>query len=182
MYKNEDIIVGLSTNDHKVLNYLYKEIGPKVKNMVMNMGGSIEEANDIFQEGMIAAYVNIKSGKYQLSENAKFSTYLQQLCKYKWYDVCKSAHKSKGASLDADYDADVDIASSVERSEKYNELIKCLNSLGRSCRDILKLFYWEKESMDSIAQILNITPATAKNNKYRCMQKLKEIAPKMINL
>ena len=50
--------------------------------------------------------------------------------------------------------------------------------LGASCQLVLTRFYFEKKSMKAIAEELQIDAASARNKKYRCMQKLKELVQK----
>lgn len=173
---DDQIVKGLLQQEVAVINYLYDEIGPKVKQYIMSVGGNAEEANDIFQEGIISAFVNIKSGKYQVSENAKFTTYLIQMCKYKWYDTLKSAHKSKRGAEMIDVPDDANIVEAMEVSEKYSILHSLIDSLGDQCKEILQRFYWQKKSIEEISKALKMVPASVKNGKYRCMQKLKEKA------
>ena len=175
-FSDDQIVKGLLQQDDAVINYLYKEIGPKVKQYIMSVGGSTEEANDIFQEGIISVFVNIKSGKYELTQTTKFSTYLIQICKYKWYDTVKSAHKSKGGGEMIEMADDANIIEAIETSEKYTVLHSLIDALGEQCKEILNRFYWEKESIVEIGKALKMVPASVKNGKYRCMQKLKEIA------
>lgn len=173
---DSQIVNGLLQQEDAVINYLYKEIGPKVKQYIMSVGGSGEEANDIFQDGIVAAYVNIKSGKYQLSANTKFTTYLIQICKYKWYDMLKSAHKSKTGGEMVELPDDSNIVEAMEVSERYTILHSLIDTLGNQCKEILRRFYWEKESIEEISKALKMVAASVKNGKYRCMQKLKESA------
>lgn len=173
-YQSDSLLVqGLVQHEDAALNYLYEEVGPKVKQYIMSVGGNEAEANDIFQDGIVSAFVNIKSGKYQVSDNAKFSTYLIQICKYKWYDTLKSAHKSKRGGEMIDIPDDSNIIESMEENEKYSILHAVIKSLGEQCQEILRLFYWEKESIEGISKVLKMVPASVKNGKYRCMQQLK---------
>ena len=175
-YSDSQLIEGLLQQNDAAINYLYKEIGPKVKQYIINAGGNSEEADDIFQEGIISCFINIKSGKYQHSANAKFTTYLTQVCKYKWYDVLKSANKSRKSSEMPDLPDDSGIMEAMMDNEKYAILHKLIDNLGDQCKEILNRFYWIKESIDEISKALKMVPASVKNGKYRCMQKLKESA------
>ncbi|HEY0040609.1 MAG TPA: hypothetical protein VGB71_08105, partial [Flavisolibacter sp.] len=47
--------------------------------------------------------------------------------------------------------------------------------LGNNCRELLNRFYFQKESLRTIALAFQWTEATAKNNKYRCLQQLREL-------
>ena len=173
---DNQIISGLLQQEDAVIEYLYEAVGPKIKQYIMSVGGSSDEADDIFQEGIISAFVNIRSGKYQQSQNAKFSTYLTQICKYKWYDVIKSAHKSKRGGEMMDIPDDQNIQESIELDEKYSILHALIDDLGDQCKEILQRFYWQKESIEEISKALKMVAASVKNGKYRCMQKLKQMA------
>lgn len=175
-YSDQQLIQGLSSNDSAVIDYLYSQVGPVVKNYIVNHGGSTEDANDLFQEGLVAAYVNIKKQSYTLKSETKFSTYLTQICKYKWYDRLKKGKRS--THIDENYDVpdDTDVIRDIENGEKYSILAELINELGEQCKEILHRYYWLKESMDEIGKALSMVKASVKNGKYRCMQKLKEKA------
>jgi DNA-directed RNA polymerase specialized sigma24 family protein len=40
---------------------------------------------------------------------------------------------------------------------------------------VLTLYYFMKQSMSKIAAVFSWTEATAKNNKYRCLQRLRNM-------
>lgn len=175
-YTNEEFLKGLIDQDNNILNHIYNEIGPIVLNYIKSKGGSDDEANDIFQEGLVSVYINAKSGKYKPQDSTKFSSYLIQICKYKWYDVLKSSHKSKGDALNIDIEDSSDIHLAIENEEKYTVLHRLIEQLGVQCKNILQKFYWSSDSIQEISKALKMTPASVKNGKYRCMQKLKEAA------
>ena len=54
--------------------------------------------------------------------------------------------------------------------------MKAFGNLGDSCKVLLMKFYFEKKSMNTIAEELDLDAASARNKKYRCMQKLRAIA------
>ena len=59
-------------------------------------------------------------------------------------------------------------------NEQYIEQVKSgYLSMGDQCKELLKRFYFRKESLREIAAFFSWTEATAKNNKYRCLQKLR---------
>lgn len=143
---------------------------------VKNNGGSGEEANDIFQEGMVSLFINIKKGTYESTKSTKLTTYLFQICKYKWYDTLKGGNKKYGAPIESDFDSEIDIHKNLEREEKYNQLAALLDKLDQSCKKLLNLFYYQQKKMEEIGEMLGLDTKSAKNAKYRCMQKLKSLA------
>ena len=48
-------------------------------------------------------------------------------------------------------------------------------AMGNPCKEVLKQFYFLKQTMAQIASNFSWTEATAKNNKYRCLQKLRNM-------
>ncbi len=172
-FSNEALMEGLRKQDSEIIGYIYEHVGPMVYDLVMGSGGDLEDARDIFQEGILAAYLNILSGKYQLSYETKFSTYLVQICKYKWYDARKSSHhRMKGAEL-PEMPLDDQFAILPANEDRIKWVVACFKRLGDRCRKILHLFYWEKWSLDQIAVKMNLGSNSVKNQKYRCMKQLR---------
>ena len=72
----------------------------------------------------------------------------------------------------------IQIADEVGDMEEEYERIKKLETvfqkLGDACRTLLQMFYYKKSSLKEVAEVMGITEKTAKNNKYRCMQSLKQ--------
>jgi DNA-directed RNA polymerase specialized sigma24 family protein len=60
------------------------------------------------------------------------------------------------------------------RKEDIAQAGQLLGRLGERCRKILYLFYYHKEPMEKIAVEMELTPDSAKNQKYRCLNQLRE--------
>jgi len=64
----------------------------------------------------------------------------------------------------------------VENEQKYKIMDQSLLMLGEPCTTILKDFYLNKISMQEIADKMGYTNTdNAKNQKYKCLQRLKKI-------
>ncbi len=176
-YTDMQLVEGFRSQDDHVIRYIYQKIGPLVRNLVIKGGGSDAEAEDIFQEGLVAAYINIKNGKYA-RQQAKFSSYLIQICKFRWFDLVKSSHRKKGGvMLDINMkDKDPDIQFALEEEQKHEVLHSLIDTLNEQCKEIILRYYWEHQSLSEISQALGMAPASVKNGKYRCMQQLKKNA------
>lgn len=178
---NDQIIYqGLKNNQHAAFEYLYKNNFPAVRQLVHQYQGTEEDAKDIFQDGMIALWNNIRSGNYQLREGVKMSTYLIQICKLRWLDRLKKASTRYEVKQEPSIEPAEEAEVMVEWSER-EELTDFQNHfarLGERCQHLLQQFYFMKQSMQEIASFLGIGEASAKNEKYRCMQRLKKIVLK----
>lgn len=174
---DSEILDGVMRHDDRTLSHVYKEWLPAVIKIVGNNGGSVDEAQDVFQDSIIALYNNVRRDRYTAGQ-AKLSTYFLQIAKYRWLDIRKSARvKTTSSMVDGmEYGSEESIEKGIEEAEKYQALHQLIGKLGEQCQQILKLFYWEKMKIEKIAEQLKMGSASVKNGKYRCMNQLKDFA------
>lgn len=168
---SQKIIESFLTNDSDFLGLLYKSQFPKLRSYVMANNGDEDQAKDVFQEAFVIAWENIKKGIFIPKSNSEVNGYIYRVAKNKWLDYVRSAVYKKSETLEIQHDK-----MEEEREDKERELQLIengLKSLGDKCRDILKRFYYQKESMANIADAFGWTEQTARNNKYRCIQQLR---------
>jgi RNA polymerase sigma-70 factor (ECF subfamily) len=65
-------------------------------------------------------------------------------------------------------------------SEKFELLQTALEQLGNPCREIIELRYFGDLGYDEIARALNLNPKTVSSRLSKCLDKLEQIARKMI--
>lgn len=172
-YSQEEIIRGIKNNDSKVIQIFYKSQLSKVEQYVTSNNGTPEDAKDIYQEAFIVLWKNLKDDKFQPENGTAIAGYLYQIAKNKWLDKLRVTKNIKRIELHSNMQlADDEYG---EESEVYHQwVVKEFNNLGKTCKEVLKMFYFHKESMDHIASVFGWSSATARNNKYRCIQQLKE--------
>ena len=168
-------IIAIKANDAIALKMLYQDNFYKVEKYVLNNNGSVDQAKDIYQEAFIAVWRNIQLDKFIPENENALSGYLYKVAKNKWLDHLRSAHYKKMTAINENI---AEVADDIipEKEEKYIEDVKKqFKLLGKNCQDVLTRFYYEKESMKEIAEQYQWTEATARNNKYRCLQKLRDL-------
>ncbi len=170
---DQEIYTGIIRKDNTTFAYLYKEYKGMILSMVQKNNGHEADAMDIFQEGLVAMWTNISTEKYTLKENTKLSTYLYALCRNIWISRLRKAKPGMTIEIQDEHHHLSDIDEMEENYDLITTLEKKLSKLNEGCRNLLKLFYYEKTSLRDIALSMNITEKTAKNNKYRCMQSLR---------
>lgn len=171
----------LKVNDEVALTQLYSGNYAKIEKYVLQNNGTIDDAKDIFQEAFIAVWRNIQLDKFYPESERALEGYLYRIAKNKWLDHLRSGRykrtttmTEKGISHEED--------PTVDYAEEYIEHVKSeFKNLGDNCREVLTRFFYLKESMRVIAQKFDWTEATAKNNKYRCLQRLRELIQNKIN-
>jgi RNA polymerase sigma factor (sigma-70 family) len=174
MHSDDIIIEGFRNRNQELILAFYDQITPAAVRVLGSMGASDEDIEDLVQEMVVSIYTNIRSKKYVHDPNVKLSTYAIQICKYRWYNLSKRKSR-KNISLDIENVSIVDdqkVDEQIETIERNNLIAKALKQLNEQCQQILRMFYWERKSMEEIASELNMQPNSAKNGKYRCMNRL----------
>jgi RNA polymerase sigma factor (sigma-70 family) len=172
-FTQDELLLGIKSNEPKVLKWLYQSQYPKIEKYVLTNNGDEDQAKDLFQEAFISVWNNIRSGKFIPENSTAVTGYIYQIAKNKWLDYLRSSRYKKTTSLKAEHEKE-DENEESEKEELKNSLSLEFQKLGDNCREILKRFYYQKETMEAIARAFQWTEATARNNKYRCIQRLKE--------
>lgn len=172
----------IRNNNQRVLQLIYAENFEKVRRYILNNSGTEDNARDVYQEAFLAFWHNIHQSKFEIQPNHSLEGYLFQIAKYKWLDTLRQNKNQPTRSLPEEYSLHVKEEEKDEKEEKWAELNHQLNSaleeLGDECKETLLQFYFYRNSLKKIAEYFGITESSAKNKKYRCIQKLKEIMVK----
>lgn len=172
------IIDAIKANDELVLKDLYLSSFRQVEIYIVQNSGTSQQAKDIYQEAFIVLWSNVKNGKFIPKTEKSIGGYLFNTAKYKWIDFLRSKEFQKNVQLDANnvvYEEPKLMKFHIEENEKIQGLEMALKQMGGECRKLLTDFYYHKKTMKWIAAKFNIGEASARNKKYRCLQKLKEI-------
>ncbi|CAG5002151.1 hypothetical protein DYBT9275_02821 [Dyadobacter sp. CECT 9275] len=176
-YSTEQLLYqGLRNQENDAVECLYRKVYPGFRNYVLKNSGSEMDAEDCFQEGLQSFYFNLQTGRFVL-DKAKISTIVFDYCKKNWQTVLKSARFRLNTPLSDDQDPESD--DSFLKDTIGNETIalvkKAFEKLTGNCREVIRMFYLEAKSLREIGMVLGISEDTAKNQRHKCMKKLKEI-------
>ncbi len=176
-YSDEQLFDGLLENHKGVLEHIYREFYPMVRQKIRQLGGQEEDARDMFQEGLLATWQNARSGKFTLREGVRLSTYLVRVCHLRWLEKTNKASSRKEQAVETYEERGTDdhVLSRWLKREDQDEFTRIFGQLGERCRNLLQLFYYERQDLTSIARELSIGERSVKNEKYRCMQRLKKV-------
>ena len=173
--EDQQILKLLRQGKHsKALDKLYKNF-PAIRKLILNKGGSEDDARDIFQEALIIFCEKAENPQFQLT--SAIGTYLYSVSRFLW-----KAAKNKEDRYVALGDWDISIPQEelhhhVEEEKRFRFLDQILQDLGERCRELFELFYFQKLSVASITARLGYsTEDSAKNQKYKCMERAKKMA------
>ncbi len=170
--ENKVYLDGLLRRDSKVLHKIYDSFFPGILLYVKERGGSAEDAEDVFQDGMVVVYRQIKAGKLKLTSS--FYTYLFAVCKRIWLKSQSKTYKSKTQlqAVSVNMETEAEIESIIERTEKNQFFREKFKLLGQDCQKVLDLFF-AGTRMKEIARIMKYgSEGYAKKRKLNCRKKL----------
>jgi len=176
-FYEKELLKGLAQNDRKAIKIIYANHYPIIQALIISNNGTYDDAQDIFQEGMIILYENTKREDFILTSQLK--TYLYAICKRLWLKRLQQKQRYTTEWTDKEVQS-VIVDEALEIHEKQNatfELMdEALNTVGDPCKQLLEAYYLEKKTMEEIAKSFGYTNAdNAKNQKYKCLMRLKKI-------
>ena len=144
-------------------------------------GISDEDALDHYQDTITIFFEKVMNGSI-VEVGSTLKTYLFGIGKNRvrqQFDVYSKEEKHQAGVVEH-YKF---LAEHEDASEAYEEARTrtrtMFESLGKNCKEILKLFYFDKRSMSEIAEIMNHkSEAVSRTTKKRCLEKLRSESKK----
>jgi RNA polymerase sigma factor (sigma-70 family) len=175
-YSDEAILEGLRLRSDYIINFIYKEYFPLIKFLVNENGGSGEDAEDVFQDGIIIIYNKISLNELKLS--CSFKTYMYSVCRNLWLQKLskRKAIFDKLTDVEEFIDLPQDLLkeASIAEAEMHRIIQIHFLALPDDCQKVLKLFL-KNIPLRDIAGIMGFkTENYAKTRKYLCKEELKK--------
>lgn len=157
--------------DEKQLNGLYRKF-PEIKRYLKTYGCSSRDAEDLFQEALVILIRKTADPDFKLDVEPFF--YVKSTCKLLWYNLARKQQKQIKFELDEENRALED--EWFVKEQKISRVESVMQQLGTQCRELLNLFYGMGWNMADIAKKIGLrNDKVAKAQKYRCLQKTKEL-------
>ena len=175
--KTKNIIKLIRGGDQLVLRKIYDENREAFIKFSRKYNVERYDAIDIYQDAIIVLYENIANGKIT-DLKSKVSTYLFAIGKYKIFQMHRDNSKVELSSelhlKEENIYLDVNLYNE-KLTNRQNLLNKYYSQLGKRCKEILKLFYYEGYTLDEIINILKYSDKNVlKSQKSRCMRQLRD--------
>lgn len=145
------------------------------------------DIEDIFQDSCIVLMQKVKEGKFNITGEHSVFKFLVKIginnaCNFirKYRPLTSKEEVTVTLNL---HDDNQDVELSVDEQQQAQDefLDRAFDSLPDTCKAIFKKFYWERKSMDEIADIIGYNTAdSVKSKKSNCMKKFKDFAKKLL--
>ena len=169
-YTDSEIIECLRNRQSYVVHYLSDRYLPMVRLMITRLGGTSEDARDIFQEGLMIMLEKIDNKEFALT--CRFKTYLYCVCENLWKSILVKRQAAANYLVRrVESDEQKDIIELMD-SNLYREIFtSAFDTLNPVSKKILKL-YWEEMSPQEIADELGYTYGYVRKKKCEAQAEL----------
>jgi len=174
-FSNSHLIEGIIEKRRAVIQFMYEDYFPYILAMVEKNSGTIQDAQDIFQDGLVALYLRCRDRELLL--NCSLRSYFYAICKNLWLQRLERKYRMV-------FQPDLIIHEREERyrlqetltSEKrlarYRLFWKHLKGLPEDCQKVL-MMYMDRIPYKKVAEILGFVDENyAKMKKYHCKKAL----------
>lgn len=173
-YSDAEVIESIKKGEaNNVLTFLYKSVQPKVRSWVMQNNGDADEAQDIFQDAVIAFYKYVTEDKFK--EGNSVAGFIFTISKNLWINRAKQMNKlERNVEIHADkHSEEMAAESQYISNEKAEKIQEILSQLGERCKELLTYSIFYRMSMEDISVKMGFSNAdTAKTKNYKCKQRL----------
>ena len=153
-------------NREQMLMELYKSAFPAVAKYAARMGGSVDDARDIFQDALVIYYEKVVAGDLTVA-NSK--AYLLGITKHLWFK--KIRQQNDTLPIDDSFEQ----ADETEQHISENKVLQFLETAGKRCMELLSAFYYHKTPVKEAAQQFGYAGERSVTvQKYKCLEKVRE--------
>ena len=172
--KNSDHAIQerLRSDDKNVLAEVYAQHKEAFLNYGVRYNLDRSELMDIYQDSVVALYQNFVE-KQTVLEKSNIKTYLFGIAKNQIFSSLKA--KSRLYAL-PDEPEEIDVIELDQEvvTEEQKLLAKHFKSIGESCQEILKMYYYRGLTIKEMVAFSHYKDEnTVKSHKSRCLKKLK---------
>ncbi|MBR9919955.1 MAG: sigma-70 family RNA polymerase sigma factor [Bacteroidetes bacterium] len=160
-----DLLQGLQEGDSEVIQEIYRLYAGRIRQWVLANSGTVEEAKDVFQEGLQVLFELSVEENFKLQSS--FEGLLFTICKRNWYAVLRKKKKWQAIRKSPELtheEVEADMESLLikieENASRASLLSSTFKQLSDLCQQLLTL-YAQGGSPDEIAVVLQMSGRNA---------------------
>lgn len=173
---NLDFLEGLRKGDQQVINQFYQEYQPLIVNLLRRQGLPAQEAEDIFQDALLAELVRLHEQPFRDEKIQNYGAWFKRICYNHYLNYCRKNKRRAKVTLEAIMVPDRAISADevLQRFTQADIIDEAFAKLSSDCQRILHLVIHEGKKGPEIAELLNIAAAAARQRISRCRKALRD--------
>ena len=161
----------------QAIRSLYRNYYESLSWYVMNNNGSEQDAEDNFQEVVVAFIDLVRKNRFRGESSIK--TFLFSMNRHFWLNELKRRGRAMAREEKYEKMQDrvmEDPGTLMAGRESGKEIMALVDRLGESCKKILLMFYFEESSMRQILEQMHYeNEQVVRNKKYKCIKQLEKL-------
>lgn len=178
-YSDEELlrlIQDVTTIDNAI-KFFYRQYFNLLSIFIQQNSGSRQDAEDTFQETIIAFIELVQQKKFR--GDASIKTMLFAINKNTWLNELKRRNRAELREEKfeiASEHIDAGIETYISEREARKQVFDIMDKIGEGCKKILLAYYYENRSMKEIATMTNYeNEQVLRNKKYKCLKQLEHL-------
>lgn len=173
MKDSERFVNALISGNERIIKEIYTKLFPKVKNYVLKNRGDIQDASDVFHDGLMYIIVTQKEKKTIIKS---FDSYLFVVCKNIWLRTLKSkVIKTDPLTL---VDREEELSMHILEQELFDFYIEKFELLSDNCKEILSSYFNGLSYEDIVTEHSYASINTVRQRVFKCRSKLVDLIKK----
>jgi RNA polymerase sigma-70 factor (ECF subfamily) len=170
---DETLISLIADGDKRAMQVLYARHNVKVYRFIVRLTGNQSLAEDLVSE----VFLDVWRQAEGFEAKSQVSTWLLAIARYKALSALRRR---------TDEHLDDQMAASIEDTADNPEMVvgtkdrntivqKCLTQLSPAHREVIDLVYYHEKSVDEVARIVGVPPATVKTRMFYARNKMADL-------
>jgi RNA polymerase sigma-70 factor (ECF subfamily) len=170
---DEALIDLIADGDKRAMQVLYARHNVRVYRFILRLTGNQTLAEDLVSE----VFLDVWRQAEGFESKSQVSTWLLAIARYK---ALSALRRRTDEPLDDDMAATIedtadDPETAVNTKDRAIIIQKCLTQLSPAHREVIDLVYYHEKSVDEVAQIVGVPPATVKTRMFYARSKMADL-------
>jgi RNA polymerase sigma-70 factor (ECF subfamily) len=171
---SDQALIGLIANgDKRAMQVLYARHNVRVYRFILRLTGNQLLVEDLVSEVFLAVWQQAE----RFEAKSQASTWLLAIARYKALSALRrrtDEHLDEQMAATIEDTAD-DPETLVYTKDRNTIVQKCLKQLSPAHREIIDLVYYHEKSVDEVAKIVGVPPATVKTRMFYARSKMADL-------
>jgi RNA polymerase sigma factor (sigma-70 family) len=175
MQSSYDIIIDLKAENNQAFGELYKNYFGFVNRFITNNSGTIHDAEDIFQDTMIALVAKLRQDDFVLVASVK--TYIMAIAKNLWFKKLRTANRKTEFTDIQDNKFYEEITLAIEEEKSYwDKLQNYIHKISAHCKGLIHDMFFKNKPIEQIQKDYGYsTKHNAQNQKHKCVEQIRKV-------